>query len=144
MDVVLLDTTVASYLHPKKKSSRERALYEPHMKGKNLALSFQTVAELWEWAEDNNWGTNLRQGLDAFIQRFLVIPYDYELAKVWARVMRESKRDGRRLEAGDCWIAATAVHRGITLLVHDKHFVGRTIAGLNVVSYLDQSQKDAE
>lgn len=75
-DVVLLDTTVVSLLHPRKKNSRERSFYEPHMKGKNLAMSFQSVAELHEWAENNNWAEPKRQELDAFIRRFLVIPYD--------------------------------------------------------------------
>jgi hypothetical protein len=50
------------------------------MTGKTLALSFQSVAELHEWAENNNWNQTQRQGLEAFIQRFLVIPYDYEPA----------------------------------------------------------------
>lgn len=137
MSVVLLDTSVASLLHPKKKDDTLRAKYEPHMRGQTLALSFQTVAELWDWAENNKWGDGTRQGLDAFIRRFLVIPYDYELAKTWARVMSTARKVGRRLEAGDCWILATAVHRNIPLLAHDRDMVGRAIKGLEVVSYLD-------
>ncbi len=137
MSVVLLDTTVASLLHPKKKNDALRAKYEPHMRGQTLALSFQTIAELWDWPEKNNWGEKAREGLDAFIRRFLVIPYDYDLAKTWARVMSAARSAGRRLEAGDCWILATAVHRQIPLLAHDRDMVGRSIKGLNVVSYLD-------
>lgn len=137
MSVVLLDTSVASLLHPKKKSDALRAKYEPHMRGQTLALSFQTVAELWDWAEANKWGEKTRSGLDAFVRRFLVIPYDYELAKVWARVMALSRKTGRRFEAGDCWIAATAVHRKIPLLAHDAHFLARSIPDLNIISYVD-------
>jgi tRNA(fMet)-specific endonuclease VapC len=137
MGVVLLDTTVASFLHPKKKGSELRQKYAEHMRGQTLALSFQTVAELWNWAEANQWGESARAGLDQFIRRFLVIPYDYELAQVWARVLETSKKEGRRFEAGDCWIAATAVHRGIELLSHDGDFVGRSIPGLTVISYLE-------
>ncbi|MCH7910461.1 MAG: PIN domain-containing protein [Candidatus Hydrogenedentes bacterium] len=143
-DVVLLDTTVVSLLHPRKKNSRERSFYEPHMKGKNLAMSFQSVAELHEWAENNNWAEPKRQELDAFIRRFLVIPYDYELAKGWAVVMSASRREGRRFTAGDCWIAATAVHRELPLLTHDSDFVGRAIPGLNVISGLEQSKAGSE
>lgn len=44
MSVVLLDTTVASLLHPKKQNDTRRAGYEPHMQGQILALSFQSVA----------------------------------------------------------------------------------------------------
>jgi tRNA(fMet)-specific endonuclease VapC len=138
MSVVLLDTTVASLLLPKKKGTEIRGKYEKHMRGQTLALSFQSVAELWHWAETNGWGESARQGLDSFFRRFLVIPYDYELARVWARVMEKSRKEGRRFEAGDCWIAATAVHRGIPLLSHDKDFAGRSINGLNVITYVEE------
>ncbi len=135
MGVVLLDTTVASLLHPKKKGTEIRSKYEQHMQGEILALSFQTVAELWSWAETSNWGNKARQALDAFVRRFLVIPYDYDLAKTWAAVMEASKREGRRFEAGDCWIAATAVLYRVPLLAHDADFTGRSIPGLHVISY---------
>lgn len=46
MSTVLLDTTVASLLHPKKKQDALRAQYEPHMQGQILALSFQTGSEV--------------------------------------------------------------------------------------------------
>jgi tRNA(fMet)-specific endonuclease VapC len=81
MSTVLLDTTVASLLHPRKKNDALRAQYETHMEGQILAISFQSVAELWSWAEENNWGTTLRAGLEIFLQKFLIIPYDAELAK---------------------------------------------------------------
>ncbi len=139
MSAALLDTTVASLLHPKKKADLLLAKYEPHMRGKTLSVSFQTVAELWDWAEANRWGKKARSGLDQFIHRFLVIPFDFELAQVWARVMEAGRKEGRRLESGDCWIVATAVHRGIPLLTHDRDMVGRTIQALEVISYVDPS-----
>lgn len=137
MSVVLLDTTVASPLHPKK-GSETREKYDKHMRGQTLALSFQSVAELWHWAEPNGWGDKERQGLDRFVRRFLVIPYDYELAQVRARVMEESRMEGRRFETADCWIAATAVHPRIPLLSHDKDFAGRSIRGLKVITYVEE------
>jgi len=140
MGVVLLDTTVASLLHPKKKGTELRGKYEGHMRGQTLALSFQSVAELWNWAEARKWGEKARSGLDRFVRRFLVIPYDYELAKVWAQVMEASKKEGRRFEAGDCWIVATAVHRRIPLLSHDKDFLGRSIPGLEVITYCEEQK----
>ncbi len=139
MSTVLLDTTVASFLHPKRKGSPLRSLYEPHMKGKILALSFQSVGELWQWAEENNWSEEKREGLDAFIRRFLVFPYDYELAKVWAKVNAHCNRRGRRLETGDAWIVATAVQRKIPLITHDDDMVGLEIPDLKVVSYAGEA-----
>lgn len=136
MSTVLLDTTVASLLHPKKKQDALRAQYEPHMQGQILALSFQTVAELWSWAEDNDWGSKPREGLERFIQRFLVIPYELELAKTWAQVSTHCKRIGRRLQAGDPWIAASAVRFRVPLLSHDRDHVGLKYPDLHVISYL--------
>ncbi len=135
-DVVLLDTTVASLLHPRRGQPPEMALYEPHMRGRTLALSFQSVAELWDWAENSRWGARNRKDLDVFLRRFVVIPYAYELAKVWARVMAASRKEGRRFQAGDCWVAATSVHWGLTLLAHDADFEGRAIEGLDVVCHV--------
>jgi tRNA(fMet)-specific endonuclease VapC len=136
MSTVLLDTTVASLFHPKKQHNTLRAKYEPHMQGQILALSFQSVAELWSWAEENNWGAKQRDGLTVFLQRFLVIPYDAELAKVWAKVGTHCKRIGRRIESGDAWIAATAVRYKIPLLTHDGDHVGLNYPGLQVISYI--------
>ena len=135
MSVVLLDTTVASLLHPKKKNDALRLKYEPHLQGQILALSFQSVAELWSWAEENNWATRQRAGMENFLQKFLVIPYEMDLAKTWAQVNTHCKRIGRRLESGDAWIAATAVFYRIPLLSHDLDHVGLNFPNLNVIFY---------
>ncbi|HEY6232566.1 MAG TPA: PIN domain-containing protein [Pyrinomonadaceae bacterium] len=135
MSTVLLDTTVASLLHPRKKNDALRAQYETHMESQILAISFQSVAELWSWAEENNWGISLRAGLETFLSKFLVIPYDSELAKTWARLTTHCKRIGRRLEAGDAWIAASAAHYKLTLLSHDGDHVGLDFPGLKIVYY---------
>jgi tRNA(fMet)-specific endonuclease VapC len=113
-----------------------RAQYEPHLRGQILALSFQTVAELFGWAEENNWGAKQRTGLEVFLQQFLVISYDLDMAKTWAKVATHCKRAGRRLEAGDTWIAATAVRYQIPLLTHDRDLVGLNYPGLHVISYV--------
>lgn len=140
MDAVLLDTTVVSLLHPKKKGSPLRAMYGKHMAGKVLALSFQSVAELWSWAEERGWGERQKAGMEGFIRKFLVIPYDFALARAWARVNAQCKKKGRRLEAGDAWIIATAVHRRIPLLTHDLDHVGLDLKGLKVISYAAENQ----
>ena len=137
MSVILLDTTVVSLLHPRKRGSEILERYAAHMEKQTLALSFQSVAELWNWAEVRGWGEEARNGLDLFIRRFLVIPNDYALAIVWARAMHSSREVGRRLESGDCWIAATAIHRQIPLLTHDHDFLNLPIPGLEVISYLE-------
>ena len=128
MAVVLLDTSVASLLLPDRAHRPELAFYRPHIIGNTPALSFQSIAELWKLAEKRRWASQRRDILDGFLRSFVVTPYDYELARVWARVCVEAERMGRRLEVGDAWIAATAVHRRIALLVHDRDFVNLPIS----------------
>jgi tRNA(fMet)-specific endonuclease VapC len=135
MAVILLDTSVASLLLPHRAPRPELALYGPHLIGNTLTLSFQSVGEIWKLAEKHQWGPRRRADLDAFLRRFVVIPYDYELARVWAWVCVEAERAGRRLETADAWIAATAVQRRVTLLAHDSDLKDLPIAGLTVVSF---------
>ena len=86
------------------------------MKNRILALSFQSVAELWHWAETRGWGEQARNDLDVFLRRFLIIPWDHELARIWARVMQKSSQIGRRL----------------------KDFLDLSIPGLDVISYAER------
>ena len=137
MAIVLLDTTVASLFLPTRRQRAERDLYEPRLKGETLALSFQSVAELWSLAENNNWGPARCDALDSFIHRFLIVPYDYEVARIWARVTAHSVIIGRRLETADAWIAATAVHRSLPLFTHDGDFVRAKVPGQEIVTFLD-------
>jgi predicted nucleic acid-binding protein len=52
MDVVLLDTNVVSFLL---KGDTRAELYASHLQDRRLALSFMTVAELYQWAIVRNW-----------------------------------------------------------------------------------------
>jgi len=135
MSIVLVDTSVTSILHPKRRESPLRAAYAPSLSGNQLAMSFQSVAELLFWAERNGWGAPQRHALNLFISRFLVIPYDFELARVWASVMTQARARGRRLESGDAWIAATAIHRALVLVTHDKDLAGSSIPGLRTICH---------
>lgn len=133
--MVLLDTNIASLLHPKKSAAVHRGRYEPHLLGQVLVVSFQTVAELFQWAEERHWGAVPRRDLEQLIGRFVVVPYDTELAHVWARVMSAAKAAGRRIESADAWIAATAIHRQLPLLTHDRDFGSVSIPGLHVICH---------
>lgn len=135
MPIILLDTTVASLLLPQRAPRPELTLYAPYMIDNTLSLSFQSVAEIWKLAENRRWGQRRRSELEAFLRRFVVIPYDYRLAEVWARVCVEAETAGRRLEAGDAWIAATAVRHRLTLLSHDGDLKDLPVTGLTVISF---------
>lgn len=135
MSTLLLDTTVASLLHQRRANAPARARYEAHIPGNTLSLSFQSVAELWLWAEQNRWGTRARVELEIYIGTFLIIPHDEGLSRTWAQVMAACRRQGRRLEAADAWIAATAVRYDVRLLTHDQDFATLSLPGLNIISY---------
>jgi tRNA(fMet)-specific endonuclease VapC len=62
MAVCVIDTDVWSYLY---KGSNEAKLYEPHLFGNLLVISFQTQAELLRGAIAANWGPRRRQHLES-------------------------------------------------------------------------------
>ena len=66
---------------------------------------------------------------------FAVISYDTPLARMWAQVMAKARSVGRRLEAGDAWIAATAVLYGLPLITHDADFRDLPVRDLNVICH---------
>jgi tRNA(fMet)-specific endonuclease VapC len=142
MEAVVLDTSAASLLHPRKRGSTLLAWYEPRLRDKTLVLSFQGVAEFWARAIENRWSKKDRRGLERFLGAFLIVPYEPDLARTWAEVSYHCKRKGRRLEAGDAWIVATAVHRRLPLITHDRDQLGLTVPKRKVVSALTSQELD--
>jgi tRNA(fMet)-specific endonuclease VapC len=127
VDVVLLDTDVFSYRL--KNDSRAR-LFDHHLDGKQLALSFMTVAEVFRWAIHRAWGAQRIADLQAELRQFLVLPYDEAMAWEWARV---SCIKGRPMAPGDAWIAATALRHKLPFATHNsKHFAN--VPGLVLLS----------
>jgi len=59
MDVVNLDANVVSFLP--KRDSRAKS-YAPHLQDRRLAISFMTVADLFEWAAVQEWGARRTSG----------------------------------------------------------------------------------
>ena len=111
------------------------ALYYIHLLNASWVISFQTVAEMRFGALKANWGTDRRQRLEVFIQRFQVIAYSDALATEWAEVRLDAERVGLRLEAGDAWIAATSKLLNAPLLTHDKDFSPAACPSLTVYRY---------
>jgi predicted nucleic acid-binding protein len=135
MASVLLDTTVATLLHPKKQQWSAFRLYDRYLVGNTLVISFQTAAELLLWGVQNRWGAAALAQLDVFLARFVITPYDDVLGRHWARVMASARSTGRRLESGDAWIAATAIRLGLPLITHDADFRGLRFPGLKVICH---------
>lgn len=61
MSQIALDTDVWSFLF---KRDTRAELYRSQIEGHVLAVSFQTVAELYQWAAKTEWGETQRNRLD--------------------------------------------------------------------------------
>jgi tRNA(fMet)-specific endonuclease VapC len=130
MASVVVDTDVMSFLF--KRDSRAE-WYRPHLTGKLLVLSFMTVAELDRWALARNWGQTRRARMEEYLRNFVVYPFDRALCLKWAEVSDRARRNGRRIECADAWIAATAVLHNIPLVTHNtSDYAG--VDGLEVIS----------
>jgi tRNA(fMet)-specific endonuclease VapC len=129
---LLLDTDVASYLF--KKSPRAKP-FRPLVKGRRLALAFVSVAELFKWTLKRRWGSRKTAQLETALQRYLIIPYDRDLAWAWARVVATCEGAGRPIAPSDAWIAATALRHDLSLATNNrKHFeTAESMCGLKLL-----------
>ncbi|MCO6006425.1 type II toxin-antitoxin system VapC family toxin [Actinoallomurus purpureus] len=125
MDHVVVDTDVFSYLFQGVNTSD----YEPHLKGVVPVLSFTTVGELHFGAAKRGWGARRVTQLDEAIRRYLVVPFDEDLARLWGQLKAQAVRKGHPLgdamHNNDMWICATAIFHDAPLLTNNvRHFSG--------------------
>ncbi|MBE9030174.1 type II toxin-antitoxin system VapC family toxin [filamentous cyanobacterium LEGE 11480] len=116
MTTLLIDTNVASFLF---KGSSYAKPYEVIIAEHELALSFMTVAELYQWSIVRQWGDRRRQQLEQYISGYLLIPSDQRLCREWAQVRANADQVGRPISAQDAWIAATALRHDLSLVTHN-------------------------
>ena len=83
---VILDTNIVSYLM---KGGKLAAAYEPHLQSRLLVITFVTVGELYFGAEKQGWGERKRRTLETNLRNFVVIPYDFEIARCYGRLVAE-------------------------------------------------------
>jgi tRNA(fMet)-specific endonuclease VapC len=117
---VVVDTNVFCYMM---KNLPIGAEYRRLLIGHNVHVSFVTRAELLCWADRGDWGMRRRLELQSLLAECAVLPYSDGMDKIFARVMAERSRAGRRMEHADAWIAATALFYGLPLVTHDGDFV---------------------
>ena len=67
------------------------------------------------------------------LRRVIVIPYDFEVCRVYAELRVAVEAGGRPVADNDLWIAACAVRHSIALLLNNgAHF--HRIPGLRLIS----------
>jgi len=92
-----------------------------------------TEAELEQWALLSNWQTKRIEWLGTFLGRFVIVPSSRDLVLKRAEVMVTARRNGRRLETADAWIAPTAVLYDAPLVTHNAgDYLG--VSGLKLVT----------
>jgi predicted nucleic acid-binding protein len=72
----VIDTDVVSFIF---KNHPIGALYESDHVGRNLLVSFMTLAELDRWAVQFQWGVARRDWLRLYVEKFVLLPYTRRL-----------------------------------------------------------------
>ena len=130
MNTLLLDTDIVSFFL---KGDSRANKYASIVQGNRLALSFMTVAELFQWAAVRNWGQSRIAGLEKSLQNYLIIPIDIEVCRIWGNLRAERQAIGKVISPQDAWIAATAIRHNLPLVTNNaKDF--QNISKLQVIT----------
>ncbi|HEY9871589.1 MAG TPA: PIN domain-containing protein [Candidatus Obscuribacterales bacterium] len=75
---VVVDTDVMSFVF---KGHSRAAAYAAELDGKQIVISFMTVAELKRWALKKRWGASRMAKLDQQFRQVIVYPVDLDLCQ---------------------------------------------------------------
>lgn len=126
MSYVVLDTDVASTIL----RGRLTGSLASRLTGRDLAVSFVTVAELERWRLVRDWGPRRTAALASFYSRVVVLPYSRRVAETWGRLQAGAQLRGRPRPQNDTWIAARC-------MVHEV-----PLATFNVKDFADFEAQD--
>lgn len=127
--LAIIDTDVFSFMF---RDRPEADLYKPHLKGITPAISFVTVAELYQGAFMDNWSPRSISRLEERLRSFLLLRCDNLVAVQWARIQTAAR--GRNYPANDAWIAACALVYDCPLLSHNRRDF-HDIPGLELICH---------
>jgi len=114
VSVLIVDTNIVSYFV--NKHSLE-ARYRPILNGNELAISFMTIAELYEGAYRENWAEKRWRKLERTIGYYAVFHSTTEVCRCWGEVRYQRRQ--QPISAEDAWIAATALTYDCPLVTHN-------------------------
>ncbi len=106
MSVLLVDTNVVSILFNRRHSLRNVCV--DTVAGSQLLISFMTRSELLLWPIANNWGETRSTALQHHMGLYLTVYPDEGTCAIWAEIIDQCQRIGRRIQTADAWIASTA------------------------------------
>lgn len=116
MPTVLLDTDVVLFFL---KGDTRSAAYAPLVQGNVAAISFMTVAELFQWAAIRKWGAQRRAQLEQALNTYLIVPVDVEMCRIWGALRAERQSAGQTISPQDAWVAASALRHNLPLITHN-------------------------
>ena len=117
MKVILLDTNIVSFMFKGDSRAKE---YAPYLEGQHLAISFMTVAELYQWAFIRQWGKRRMAKLEKTLRvNYTVLSFDILLCQKWGEVRATCRSEGKPISPQDAWVASTALQYNLTLATHN-------------------------
>jgi tRNA(fMet)-specific endonuclease VapC len=134
LSTLLVDTNVVSFLMKKIPLGLR---YENLLRGNRLAISFMTLAELYEGAYRGNWGEKRLRKLEREVGHYLVFSSDPEICRRWGDVRFQRRK--QPISAEDAWIAATALTYECPLVTHNSQDF-KDIPRLRVLTARDDMQ----
>jgi predicted nucleic acid-binding protein len=106
MNAVVVDTDVVSLVF---KGDSRAGRFLSALATPDLLVSFMTEAELERWILQAKWGSERIVRFRTYMKRFVSVPSCRDLIVKWAEATVAALAVGRRIEAADAWIAATAL-----------------------------------
>lgn len=126
---LVVDTNIVSYLL----SGAPLTLrYRPVVRDREVAMSFQTVAEVLYGARMGHYSSQFESRWRNLRRSWQTILYDDELADIYAAIRADANRAGRGLSSQDAWVAATALWLQVPLVSHDRDF--RNVPELELIT----------
>lgn len=114
MSTLLLDTNIVSFIMKKDTRAED---YRPHLQGLRLAISFMTIAELYEGAYRGKWGKKWFKQLALTVESYTVLESSLDLCVRWGDIRCQRRR--QPISTDDAWIAATALVYDVPLVTHN-------------------------
>ncbi|WIM94154.1 type II toxin-antitoxin system VapC family toxin [Actinoplanes oblitus] len=124
MKFVIVDTDAFSHLSFNTAATESLG---SHLAAAVPVISFTTVAEVHFGAAKAGWGQRRVDRLEEAIRRYVVAPFDQDLARLWGRLKHQAQQAGHPLghnsQTNDLWICATAIYHNAPLLtLNRRHF----------------------
>ncbi len=135
---LMIDTNIASYVLNGDPIAER---YRPDLEDKVLGISFQAMAELLVGWRRQGWDNRKFRN---YVGGLIEIPYSAEIRELFVQVRvesldRQESDRGRKVQAADAWVAATALSIDRPLVTHNPRDFDE-IAGLTVIPHPDPAR----